>query len=146
MPRAPKEIIRPRGCPPKEIDWDIVDNYLKKGLPGTKIADAIGVYPDTLYNRCEAEKGTTFSAYSQQKRTNGDALLHAAQFDKALEGDTSLLIFLGKVRLEQRETAPLTTTPEQEKNLNLVLDQLAQMQKDRQNASVPKTEENENET
>ena len=133
MPRAPKAIKRRAHRPLLEIDWTLVDNYLKKGCPGSKIADAIGVSANTLYERCEQEKGVSFSQYSQQKRTNGDALLHSAQFDKALEGDTSLLIFLGKVRLEQREVAPVTATPEQEKNYRMVIDQLAELQRDRQN-------------
>jgi hypothetical protein len=133
MPRAPKAIKRPVGNPQKAIDWDVVDDYLISGLLGSKIADALGIHPDTLYQRCEIEKGTNWSAYLQQKRMKGDGLLHKAQFSKALEGDTSLLIFLGKVRLEQREVAPVTATPEQEKNYRMVIDQLAELQRDRQN-------------
>ena len=145
MPRAAKAIKRPVGNPKKVIDWDIVDDYLISGLLGTKIADAIGVHPDTLYQRCELEKGTNWSAYLQQKRTKGDALLHKAQFSQALEGDTSLLIFLGKVRLEQREVAIVTASPEQEKNYRQVIDQLAELQAARQNISLEKKEDGINE-
>jgi len=137
MPRKPPAIKRPRGLPPKEIDWDLVDDYLETGCPGTKIADAIGIHPDTLYNRCESEKGVVFSAYSQTKRNKGDALLFKAQFDKAIGrtdlGDSSLLTHLGKTRLEQKEAAISTATPEQEKNYRMVIDQLAELQRDRQN-------------
>ena len=139
MPRAAKAIKRPRGVPPKEIDWDLVDDYLETGCPGTKIADAIGVHPDTLYHRCEAEKGMVFSAYSQTKRNKGDALLFKAQFDKAIGrtdlGDSSLLTHLGKTRLEQKEAVISTASPEQEKNYRFVMDQLAELQADRQNVS-----------
>jgi len=141
MPRKPKAIKRPVGNPPKVIDWDVVDDYLISGLLGSKIADALGVHPDTLYNRCLEEKGTNWSAYLQQKRTKGDAILHKAQFSKALEGDTSLLIFLGKVRLEQRETMTVSVAPETEKNFTNVMSQLDQMQKLRQNILQEKKDE-----
>lgn len=149
MPRKPKEIRKPRGCPPKEIDWDLVDDYLETGCPGTKIADAIGVHPDTLYDRCEKDKGVIFSAYSQTKRNKGDALLFKAQFDKAIGrtdlGDSSLLTHLGKTRLEQKEAPISTATPEQEKNYRMVIDQLAELQKNRHTISIEvKTEENSN--
>lgn len=146
MPRAPKAIKRPPCRPLLDVDWKVVDEYLETGCPGTKIADAIGISADTLYDRCEKEKGVTFTVYSQQKRTKGDALLHKLQFDKAKEGDTSLLIFLGKVRLEQRETVIQAATPEQEKNYRMVIDQLADLQKSRQTISIEvKTQENSNE-
>jgi len=103
MPRKPKEIKRPMGCPSKEIDWKRVDELLIAGCPGSKIADAIGIHPDTLYIRCTTEKGMIFSAYAQQKRPIGDSLLHEAQFKKALEGDNTMLVWLGKVRLNQDE-------------------------------------------
>jgi hypothetical protein len=147
MPRAPKEVKRPVGCPPKEIDWIIVDEFLIAGCPGTKIADAIGVCADTLYDRCEKDKGVNFSAYSQQKKTTGDALLHKAQFDKAIgkteSGDNTLLIWLGKTRLEQKESMAVTVAPEIEKNFKSFMEELAEMQKDRHNSSQQTIESEE---
>lgn len=128
MPRAPKAIKNPVGCPPKEIDWNIVDEYLIAGCPGTKIAAAIGICNDTLYDRCEKEKGVNFSAYSQQKRSKGDALLHKSQFDYAIEGDTSLLIFLGKTRLDQRESQEVSVAPETVNAFAAMMAQLDQLQ------------------
>jgi hypothetical protein len=150
MPSAPKTIKRPKHRPLLDIDWNVVDDFLETGCPTTKIADAIGVSPDTLYRRCEEEKGMTYTAYSQQKRTKGEALLFKAQFDKAIGradiGDSSLLIHLGKTRLEQREAAIVTATPEQEKNYRTVIEQLAELQANRQNqSSEKKNEENANE-
>lgn len=149
MPRKPKEIKRPRGVPPKQIDWILVDDYLETGCPGTKIADAIGVHPETLYNRCELEKGMVFSAYSQTKRNKGDALLFKAQFDKAIGrtdlGDSSLLTHLGKTRLDQKETTTITVAAETEKNYRSLMEDVAEMQRNRQNVSSTKTEEATNE-
>lgn len=148
MPRAPKEVKRPVGCPPKEIDWDQVDMLLIKGCVGTKIADALGICANTLYDRCEKEKGVSFSIYSQQKRTIGDNILNAAQFDKAIgnteKGDTTLLIWLGKVRLEQRESVAVTVAPEHEQSFKSLMKEVAEMQQNRQNIPSDKQEDESN--
>ena len=137
MPRTPKLIKRPVGSPQKEIDWVRVDKLLISGLTGTKIADAIGVHPDTLYERCEKVNGANFSAYAQQKRTIGDGLLQEAQFDKAIgntdKGDNTLLIWLGKQRLNQRETQEISVSAETTKSFMNVMAQLGEMQKQREN-------------
>lgn len=132
MPRAPKAVKKPPGHPLKEIDWNVVDDFLIAGCPGTKIADAIGICNDTLYIRCEMEKGMGFSAYSQQKRRIGEAILHKAQFDKAIGrtelGDNTLLIFLGKTRLDQKETQEISVSPETAKAFTSVMSQLDELQ------------------
>lgn len=133
MPRAPMEKITENGRPQKEIDWKLVDEYLIAGCPGTKIADALGIHAETLYDRCQMEKGLGFSAYSQQKRSNGDALLHKAQYDYAVDGDTALLIFLGKTRLEQRETQEIAVAQDTVQALKSMMAQLEEMQGIRRN-------------
>jgi hypothetical protein len=145
MPRPAKVIKRPAHRPQKEIDWKIVDEYLIAGCPGTKIANVLGICADTLYLRCELEKGMTFSAYSQQKRDVGDAILHKAQFDKAIgnteKGENNLLMFLGKVRLEQRETVAVAVDPETNKNFESLMKEIAELQQNRQNSSSENTPE-----
>jgi hypothetical protein len=132
MPRAPKEVRKPVGHPLKEIDWNVVDDYLITGCPGTKIAAAIGICNDTLYARCEMEKGMCFSAYSQEKRKVGEAILHKAQFDKAIGrtelGDNTLLIFLGKTRLDQKESQEISVAPETVEVFKTVMNQLDELQ------------------
>lgn len=88
----------------KEINWETVDAMLIAGCNGTQCAAAIGVHPETLYNRCQDEKKTVFSVYSQAKRAHGDGLLHAAQFQKAYKDkNPTMLIWLGKQRLNQKD-------------------------------------------
>ncbi len=88
----------------KEVNWDQIDNMLMAGCNGVQCAAAIGVSADTLYDRCQLEKNSTFSVYSQQKRAHGDGLLHAAQFQKAYKDrNPTMLIWLGKQRLDQKE-------------------------------------------
>ena len=45
----------------------------------------------------------SFTEYMQQKKSRGNSILREKQYDVALEGDKSLLIWLGKQRLKQRE-------------------------------------------
>ena len=126
--------------PKAEINWKFVDEHLEAGCSGTEIAARLGIHPDTLYINCEKEFNIGFSAYSQQKKQSGEALLRKAQFDKAIgntdRGDNTLLIWLGKVRLEQKETTEHLVTPETVKTFNTIIDQLDQMQKNRQNGVV----------
>lgn len=100
----PVEEKRPTGCPLSEIDWKRVDLYLKAGCLGTEIAPHFGICEDTLYRRCEAKFGMTFSAYSRQKKSVGEANLRVKQYDSAMGGNTTLLIWLGKQRLDQRDS------------------------------------------
>jgi IS30 family transposase len=96
---------KPAHRPQKHIDWEIVDSLLMAGCSGTQIAAYLGIHPETLYIRCEREKEVGFSAYAQTKREKGDTVLLAAQFDEAVKKrNTALMIWLGKSRLNQRET------------------------------------------
>jgi len=89
------------------IDWKKVDDLLLSGCTGTEVAAYLGCHPDTLYIRVEKEYGMAFSAYLAEKRSKGESLLRAHQYAKALgyteKGDNTLLIWLGKQRLSQRE-------------------------------------------
>lgn len=85
------------------INWDIVDENLQAGCNGVSIAKLLGVHEDTLYKACERDKKMAFSAYSQQKRIEGNDLLLKRQFEVALNGNISMLIWLGKQRLNQTD-------------------------------------------
>lgn len=126
---------RPTGHQQLEIDWNKVDEHLVAGCCGTDIAGLLGVYPDTLYDRCQKEKGTTFTAYSQQKKAKGDSLLKKQQFDKAMGytefGDNTLLIWLGKIRMSQKETTEISVNEETRKSFDSMMNQIAEIQKNR---------------
>jgi len=127
MPRKPKEVKRPTGVPPKPIDWAKVDELLICGCLTTEIAACLAISTDTLYNRCQTDKGTTFSAYSTEKKQKGDSILRAAQYRKAVKGDNTMMVWLGKNRLEQRDTpAEISIAPETMKGMQSFLDQLAE--------------------
>lgn len=89
--------------PPANIDWNEVNRYLEAGSTGTEIAGFLGMHEDTLYRRCQEDHNIGFAAYSQQKKARGEALLRARQYQQAMKGNTTLLIWLGKCRLGQQE-------------------------------------------
>lgn len=90
-----------------EIDWKKADELMIAGCKGTEVAAYFGIHPNTFYRKVEEEKKISFGEYLQEKRSKGDSLLKAQQFAKAMglteKGDNTLLIWLGKTRLEQKE-------------------------------------------
>ncbi len=97
--------------PKINIDWKKVDKLLKSQCDGVGIAGILGIDPDTLYKHCEEDNKMCFSAYSQQKKSEGKELLRAKQFESAMQGEKSMLIWLGKQYLEQ-------TDKQETKNIN----------------------------
>jgi AraC-like DNA-binding protein len=99
------------------INWNKVEELLMAGAPGTEVAAFLGMHPNTFYRRVEEKFNTSFSDYSAQKKSIGEVLLRLQQFNKALgntqKGDNTLLIFLGKQRLGQRENPNDKVAPEE---------------------------------
>lgn len=91
------------GRTPIEIDWKKVDFYIEAGCSGYEIAAMIGVHHETIYNRVEKEFGMKYTEYSDKKRPKGDASIKVVQYQKALKGDNSMLVWLGKNRLKQKD-------------------------------------------
>ena len=76
---------------------------LEADCTGTEIAATLGVHPNTLYRSCETENKVSFGDYSAIKRASGDRLLKVKQFEVAMTGDKTMLVWLGKQRLGQSE-------------------------------------------
>lgn len=101
------------GRPDVKIDWVKLDEYLRAGCDGVSIASFIGCHPNTLYHRVMDKYGCDFSSYRAQKMAEGNDLIRLAQMNKALHsvdangnvGDNTMLIWLGKQRLDQKERA-----------------------------------------
>lgn len=89
--------------PKTKIDWSRVDDMLEKQCEGTEIAGALGIHPDTFYERVKEKHKVGFSEYKQQKRESGKSLLRKKQFEVALEGNTTMLVWLGKQYLQQTD-------------------------------------------
>jgi len=85
------------------IDWDMLDKYLVSGANGPQVAAVAGVHRDTLYARCLTDNGIDFTSYSQERRQKGNSNLLGKQYQVAMGGNTTMLIWLGKQRLGQSE-------------------------------------------
>jgi hypothetical protein len=100
--------------PLKEVDWKKVDELMMAGCLGTEIAAYFGMHEDTFYKKVAQEKKMGFSAYLQLKHSHGESILRAHQYAKALglteKGDNTLLIWLGKTRLRQKEEKTIGIT------------------------------------
>ena len=91
------------GRPEKPINWDLLDLYLKAGCSRKKIAEAFHITTETLSYRVEEKYGVNFSTYSSNLCSEGDILIEAQQYQKAMKGYWPALLWLGKVRCGQRE-------------------------------------------
>jgi hypothetical protein len=93
--------------PKANIDWQKVDNYLKAQCDGVGIAGILGISPDTLYRACMEENKIGFADYSAIKKGEGKELLRARQFQVAMEGDKTMLVWLGKQYLLQQDKSEI---------------------------------------
>jgi len=119
--------------PELPIDWDKVDYMLKCGCTGTELAAVFSIHPNTFYRRVEEKYNVSFSEYSQQRRMVGDYNLRQKQYEKAMglteTGDNTLLIWLGKNRLGQRNEDKMTiVTQEQQATLDKTMDMVDYLQ------------------
>lgn len=85
------------------IDWKKVDRLLECGNDGIRVAANIGIHPDTLYRRCKEEHGIGFADYFAQKRSRGVSLLLAKQYEVAMKGNTTMLVWVGKQMAGQKD-------------------------------------------
>lgn len=113
--------------PEKEIDWNLVDKLLQAHCPGTEISSSFDMHPKTFYRRVEEKFNITFTEYSAQKKRKGKNNLRLAQLKNALEGNTSMQIWLGKNWLAQKDEPK--DDKEFDGNLSALLDMLQQIKK-----------------
>lgn len=97
------------------IDWGKVDKYLQAQCDGTGIAGLLGIHPNTLYRLCEEKYKMSFSEYSAQKKTEGKELLRAKQYQVAMSGDKTMLVWLGKQYLNQTDRRNIAITDDIDK-------------------------------
>lgn len=83
------------GRPKIILDEEAVYNEAKYGSNIEDLAHHFGVSESFLYKNY-------YDVYLQG-RAHGNSAIHKKQFEKGMEGDTSMLIHLGKQRLGQSE-------------------------------------------
>ena len=101
----------PGGRPLKVINWTEFDKLCEIQCPLSEIASWFDCTEDTIETAVKREKGLSFSDYYTQKRGKGKIALRRRQFQKAVvDGDNTMLIWLGKSYLEQSDTLRINET------------------------------------
>jgi hypothetical protein len=102
---------------------------LEAGCPGTEIAPHFDLGYDRFYDRVQQQYGIGFTEYSQKIRQKGDSNIREKQYKKALKGDNTLLIWLGKNRLGQKENPDIMQFTQQDlEKFNAIMQQISQHQ------------------
>ena len=119
--------IRPTGRPEKPIDWELVDKFLEAGCNGVQISSHFGMHPHTFYDRVVEKYAMTYTDYAALHTPKGEAHLLLSQHQKSLnsqaKGNAQMLIWLGKVRLGQREPEPIKEKPPNDDKLDNLITQ-----------------------
>jgi hypothetical protein len=93
----------------KEIDEVLLKNLCKIQCTDAEICAVMMVDQDTLFKFVKAKYNIPLSEYIKQHSAHGKVSLRRLQFKKAEEGNTAMLIWLGKQYLGQRDEAIVTS-------------------------------------
>ena len=93
------------GRPRIEINWDLIESLCQIQCTLREIAGVLGVSEDSIQRALKHEKKTTFAAYFDEKAASGRASLRRKQYEVAMAGNVTMLIWLGKQLLDQRDKA-----------------------------------------
>ena len=103
-----KAVKKKVGRPLAPINWKQVDNMCAIRCTGEEQASILDIDYDTLDSACKREKNCSFSEYFAQKSANGSMSLRRKQYTQAMEGNTTMLVWLGKNWLGQTDKQEVT--------------------------------------
>lgn len=89
--------------PRKPIDWPNVDKLCALQATELEISQFLDISVDTLCRASKREHGVSFAEYFAQKRGLGRISLRRSQWQAAQGGNPTMLIWLGKQYLDQRD-------------------------------------------
>ena len=103
-PRYTKKTNNPKmGRPKKPINWVTAQRLCESHCTHAEIAYKLDIAPNNLNDRCIVEQGMTFSEFYNKNKHAGKANIRAVQYSKALKGDNTMLVWLGKNNLGQSD-------------------------------------------
>jgi len=91
------------GRPRIEIDWKELDKLCGLQCSLEEIAGWFDCSIDTIEARIKETHGMTFPEYFAQKRSSGKISLRRKQYETAMAGNPTMLIWLGKQYLGQTD-------------------------------------------
>lgn len=101
------------GRPPIEIDKEEFEKLCSILCTQQEIADWFKVSHDKIEDYCKTEYGLLFSVIYKKLSAAGKISLRRSQFQKAVEGNTTMLIWLGKQHLEQSDKQSIKVSEEE---------------------------------
>ena len=100
----PKKKAKNKGGRPKfEIDYTKLDAMCAIHCTGEESAAILGVDYDTLNRALKRDGNGGFADYFKLKGAGGKMSLRRKQYDQAMSGNSTMLIWLGKQWLNQSE-------------------------------------------
>lgn len=96
------------GRPPKVIDWNKVETLCQIQCTQEEIAAVMEIHLDNLCLAAKREHGCTFADLFKKWREGGRCSLRRSQWKKALEGNPTMLIWMGKQVLGQKDQIETT--------------------------------------
>lgn len=98
------------GRPKKEINWEEFDKLCNMQCTLVEIAGWFDVSEDTIERRVKEKYNVTFAEHYKTKSAGGKISLRRKQFEVAHKGNVTLLIWLGKQYLGQKDKQEIETT------------------------------------
>lgn len=102
-PAAKKTTAKKQTRPYKEISQETFEGLCRIQCTELEICDVLGVTDKTLAGWCQRTYGKRFSEVYKEKRVPGLVSLRRWQFDAAEAGNITMLVWLGKQCLGQRD-------------------------------------------
>lgn len=107
------------GRPRIDINWDEFEKLCGMHCTQAEIADWFRCDVVTIENRCKVQYGKTFYNVYQEKKGKGNISLRRKQWQIALGGNVTMLIWLGKQYLDQKDARRTELTGADGKPLNV---------------------------
>lgn len=96
--------------PRKTFDWEQFDKLCALQCTGEEIASFFQIDYDTLNAICKREADMGFSECFAQKSVDGKISLRRRQFQAAMEGNGTMMVWLGKNWLSQQDSLQVDNT------------------------------------
>jgi AraC-like DNA-binding protein len=91
------------GRPAIKLDWRLIRAACRLQGTAEEISSLIGCSSDTMDRATRREHGMSFAEFLRQKAPGARISLRRAQWKAAMQGNTTMQIWLGKQMLNQRD-------------------------------------------
>jgi len=110
------------GRPKYQIDYETLDSLCKIMCTAEEIASILDIDRDTLTAALKRDGNIGFSAYYKKKSADGKRSLRRIQHEQALDGNTTMMVWLGKQYLDQTDKQNIDLNANIHVNFNMNFD------------------------